>query len=193
MSEPTPPAGWYPDPGEPTVLRYWDGTAWTTHLQPAPQEIETVSRPDWLTNRTVAIAIVAAIVMATLGFILLGGAGESEDGEGNLSSAEAEAADLDAQAQARTAQTAIETYATDNDGLYAGASDALLAEIEPTLSTADLSVEASDESYALAAESETGAVFGVARDSKGLVTLSCEPRGAGACPESGDWSTPPAG
>lgn len=29
----THPAGWYPDPvaGDPTLLRYWDGAAWTTH------------------------------------------------------------------------------------------------------------------------------------------------------------------
>lgn len=26
---PTTPAGWYPDPQNPTVSRYWDGSAWT--------------------------------------------------------------------------------------------------------------------------------------------------------------------
>lgn len=30
-----PPAGWYPDPQVPGQLRYWDGTAWTAHTQPA--------------------------------------------------------------------------------------------------------------------------------------------------------------
>ncbi|MDQ1130424.1 DUF2510 domain-containing protein [Microbacterium sp. SORGH_AS_0888] len=29
------PAGWYPDPSAPGTVRYWDGTAWTTHQQPA--------------------------------------------------------------------------------------------------------------------------------------------------------------
>ncbi|MCO7204607.1 DUF2510 domain-containing protein, partial [Microbacterium sp. CnD16-F] len=24
------PAGWYPDPGEPDQLRWWDGTEWAT-------------------------------------------------------------------------------------------------------------------------------------------------------------------
>ena len=34
MSEHTPeesPAGWYPDPGDPALRRYWDGSAWTAH------------------------------------------------------------------------------------------------------------------------------------------------------------------
>jgi Family of unknown function (DUF6159)/Protein of unknown function (DUF2510) len=29
-----PPAGWYPDPGDSSYLRYWDGTAWTAHWAP---------------------------------------------------------------------------------------------------------------------------------------------------------------
>jgi uncharacterized protein (AIM24 family) len=33
----THPADWYPDPaGDATVLRYWDGNAWTEHTQPVP-------------------------------------------------------------------------------------------------------------------------------------------------------------
>lgn len=27
----TTPAGWYPDPEQPTLIRYWDGMAWTDH------------------------------------------------------------------------------------------------------------------------------------------------------------------
>jgi uncharacterized RDD family membrane protein YckC len=35
------PAGWYPDPspaqpGQPPLLRYWDGWGWTEHVQPFP-------------------------------------------------------------------------------------------------------------------------------------------------------------
>jgi len=36
----TSPAGWHPDPGQvpgqPPLLRYWDGTQWTEHTSPAP-------------------------------------------------------------------------------------------------------------------------------------------------------------
>jgi hypothetical protein len=28
------PAGWFPDPHDPTQYRYWDGTAWTDHRSP---------------------------------------------------------------------------------------------------------------------------------------------------------------
>src|SRR3712207_6422156 len=44
------------------------------------------------------------------------------------------ARDADAKEQVRTAQTAMETYATDNDGSYAGADPADLVAIEETLS-----------------------------------------------------------
>lgn len=30
-----PAAGWYPDPASPSSSRWWDGTAWTDHVQPA--------------------------------------------------------------------------------------------------------------------------------------------------------------
>jgi hypothetical protein len=29
-----PAPNWYPDPQDPAVLRWWDGTAWTPHTQP---------------------------------------------------------------------------------------------------------------------------------------------------------------
>src|SRR3954452_19944965 len=28
------PAGWFPDPEDPSQQRYWDGTAWTDHRAP---------------------------------------------------------------------------------------------------------------------------------------------------------------
>jgi hypothetical protein len=36
----TTPADWYPDPEDPSGLRYWDGTSWTEHRAPAPVAAE---------------------------------------------------------------------------------------------------------------------------------------------------------
>lgn len=35
MTTQSVPAGWYPDPSAPDMKRWWDGTTWTTHVQPA--------------------------------------------------------------------------------------------------------------------------------------------------------------
>ena len=35
MYEP-PAANWYPDPADASLLRYWDGHAWTEHRAPLP-------------------------------------------------------------------------------------------------------------------------------------------------------------
>jgi hypothetical protein len=36
LSTTTAPAAWYPDPSDPTVLRYWDGTVWTEQRRGIP-------------------------------------------------------------------------------------------------------------------------------------------------------------
>lgn len=46
----TAPAGWYPDPGRAELVRWWDGSAWTEHVQPLPPAVsvpslETSDRP----------------------------------------------------------------------------------------------------------------------------------------------------
>ncbi len=43
------PANWYPDPQDPTRLRYFDGNAWTEHTSPAaPPEPAPAAVPQWL-------------------------------------------------------------------------------------------------------------------------------------------------
>ncbi len=37
LSHPAPPPpGWYPDPGNSALVRWWDGGRWTEHAQPVP-------------------------------------------------------------------------------------------------------------------------------------------------------------
>jgi hypothetical protein len=41
----TVPAGWYPDPEDPTQQRYWDGGAWTQNLAPAAASTPAAEAP----------------------------------------------------------------------------------------------------------------------------------------------------
>src|SRR4051794_21971375 len=57
------------------------------------------------------------------------------------------AGDADAKGAAREAQVAMEVYATDNNGSYAGASPETLAKIDPKVDSADLQVDSTENSY----------------------------------------------
>jgi type IV pilus assembly protein PilA len=107
------------------------------------------------------------------------------------------ARDADAKTQARTAQTAIETYATDNDGEYdSGTVNAnTLQAIESTLTDvadADLTVstpgDAGDtalNSYTVTVDSATGNTFSVTRHGDGTTENTCTAAGDAGCPGSG--------
>src|SRR5690625_5297584 len=42
----SPAAGWYPDPsGDPSKLRYWDGSTWTDHFAPSQQAAPAAAQP----------------------------------------------------------------------------------------------------------------------------------------------------
>ena len=41
----TAPAGWYPDPHDPSQRRYWDGASWTDRLVPADLPEPTIALP----------------------------------------------------------------------------------------------------------------------------------------------------
>ena len=55
------PAGWYSDPWEQAVLRYWDGSQWTHNasgVRPLPTKAERPSAFVW------ALAIIGAVMLA---------------------------------------------------------------------------------------------------------------------------------
>ena len=95
--------------------------------------------------------------------------------------------DAEAKSAARTAQTAMETYATDNGGEYTDVTLTLLEGIEPTLANADLQLGTiTADSYALTATSDTDSTFTISQ-SGGISTLSCLPVNTGGCPADGNW------
>ena len=169
------------------MLRYWDGAQWTTDMQPAHQPA-TVGEGPRLTNRA-ALGIVAVLaVLLTVVFAVLGGGGDESGAPENLSTTEVQALDADALADVRTAQTAIETFATDHNGEYGESTPEALQQIEPALAGVSLTVQGQAAEYALTVESETGTSFSITRDGTGLTTFACDAPGEGGCPESGDWA-----
>lgn len=98
------------------------------------------------------------------------------------------AGDAKAKEYAHSAQVAMETYSTDNNGSYEGATAAELEAIEPTLSSAELTVvEATDDSYEFESENPTsGNIFFVANE-EGTMSFTCTEGGNGGCPTSENW------
>jgi type IV pilus assembly protein PilA len=98
------------------------------------------------------------------------------------------AGDAKAKEYAHSAQVAMETYSTDHNGSYAGANEAELKKIEPTLSSAILKVEkAIAGEYELISSSTNGHKF-IVKNVEGTMTFTCEPKEKGGCPASGNWA-----
>jgi type IV pilus assembly protein PilA len=107
------------------------------------------------------------------------------------------AGDAKAKENAHSAQVALETYATDNNGSYLGATVALLKAIEPTVVEAKTSGEPGKETtsegiklsglasneYTIESFSSNGRNFKVV-NTKGALTYPCTPAGGG-CPTTG--------
>jgi type IV pilus assembly protein PilA len=107
------------------------------------------------------------------------------------------ARDADAKALVRTAETATETYATDNNGSYSGVTAAGLKGIEATLNQAGAGLavvtpsgsagDTAGKSYKVSVTSSTGNVFSITRHDDGTTALTCTATGNAGCPTSGSW------
>jgi type IV pilus assembly protein PilA len=111
------------------------------------------------------------------------------------------ARDADAKASVRTAETAMETLATDNQGSYASATTAALVAIEATLQDAPnpVAVTAAAGSYVISVQSDAGNYFSIARAAAGTTQLECGTAllanghadattgGTDGCPSNGSW------
>ncbi len=97
-----------------------------------------------------------------------------------------------AKTMARTAATAIETYASDNNGSYAGATLSALNSYEPSIAIAPgngaymTSVTPTANSYTLVSVAPgSGDQFTIINSPSGS-THACSPTGTGGCP-TGTW------
>jgi hypothetical protein len=127
----------------------------------------------------------AAAVLLALAVVLIVNPGD--DGSSGDTEAAKTAQDADAKAGARTAQTALEVYATDMGGSYAGADAGQLQKIESTLPDNLEVLFVSGNSYSLRVVSESGVAYSIVRSPAGAINRQCDPPGEAGCPESGDW------
>jgi type IV pilus assembly protein PilA len=97
------------------------------------------------------------------------------------------AQDASTKSMARTAQTAIETYATDHGGDYTGADPAALNSIEPTIplsgnNQVTLPNAPTTTTYSVRSTGSRGAWYQIDRNSDGSFTRSC---GGSSAPNNG--------
>jgi len=105
------------------------------------------------------------------------------------------AGDAKAKEYAHTAQVAMETYATDHDGSYLGATPAELIKIEPTLNSADFSnVEAEKfkpapeaNAYTITLEGSSATQTFSVVNAAGSLSFPCTTKETGGCPSTETW------
>jgi type IV pilus assembly protein PilA len=105
------------------------------------------------------------------------------------------AGDAKAKEYAHSAQVAMETYATDNDGSYVGADPAALEKIEPTLSSAVFTnleggafkPAPGENTYTITIEGSSATQTFSVDNAAGTLTFPCTTKETGGCPSSEDW------
>ena len=102
----------------------------------------------------------------------------------------ARAQDTAAKSAVREAQTAMETYYTDNQN-YNIKDETILQDIEASLKSSPgdtLAATPGDQDYDLTVTSKTGNTFTITKDDQGVVKRSCEQKNSkGGCPASLSW------
>jgi type IV pilus assembly protein PilA len=103
------------------------------------------------------------------------------------------AKDSDAKVSVRTAETAMETYATDHQGVYTGADADALHAIEPTLpdnaaGTLTVDYPGGAVLYKVTVDSEnTPNTFSITRNDDGTKDLTCTENNSDGCPDGMVW------
>jgi type IV pilus assembly protein PilA len=106
--------------------------------------------------------------------------------------------DASAKELARTAQTTMETIATDNNGSYAsvGKETKALQAVEASIPIEEINgaawlsaAEGTGNTWTVTAKAgaASGNTFTISRAENGTVTRTCLEHGKGGCPASGNW------
>jgi type IV pilus assembly protein PilA len=96
--------------------------------------------------------------------------------------------DAKAKETAHSAQVAIETCSTENNGEYTNCPATRLEEIEPTLKGAPLTVVKAASSYTVTVASNPATqTFSIERKANGELFYPCAVAGTGGCAVGGSW------
>ena len=104
--------------------------------------------------------------------------------------------DASAESLARNAATAMETYATNNNGSYAGVTASTLNSITPALNVTTSTTQpylqaagtaGTGTSYTITAISPTDTATFVLTNTNGTESFPCSPAGTGACSSASTW------
>jgi type IV pilus assembly protein PilA len=102
------------------------------------------------------------------------------------------ASDSSAKESAHSAQVALETYASDNNGSYLNADLGKLQAIEPTVGTGGNTVSfvapPSANAYQLRVTNTTTNHYFEIDKTAATIDFVCDPPGQGGCPTTGKWA-----
>jgi len=100
------------------------------------------------------------------------------------------AGDAKAKENLHSAQVAMETCATENNGVYSktACTQEGLNKIEPTIpkEKGGYTITPEETGYTLVATGSTGQTFTV-KNTAGAMAFTCEVKGKGGCPSTGNW------
>ena len=100
------------------------------------------------------------------------------------------AQDSEAKSGARSAQTAMETFFTDNQ-TYVGGTPAALQGIEPALNNANGlatgNLAANTYTVSVTSRSSEATVYSISRAANGTITRTCDDAGVNGCRAGGVW------
>ena len=99
------------------------------------------------------------------------------------------AGDAKAKETAHSAQVAMETCYTDNDGNYEPCDElSVLADIEPTLEGQPITITVTaEDSYSIAVEGANATQEFRIENAGGEFDFTCDEAGEGGCPSTGEW------
>ena len=105
------------------------------------------------------------------------------------------AGDAKAKEYAHTAQVAMETCATENNGSYSttNCTTANLKTIEPTLNSANFAATPETTGYTIVVTSTTAGQTFTIKNAAGTLTFPCTVPGKGGCPKTGEEAGKPIG